>query len=179
MVEDLDDFLSGDHFFDIAVDDAQGLLLRRKTAGTLSTEAFNDRKHDDQHHDYDKRQLPRQYEHHDKGADNRNERGEQLGYRIRQTVSQRIDVVRVPGHDIAGRVSVVMFDSQRFHLVEHLISDLFQNPCGHSHHDEIIYVCRSCAAQVDNPHQDDCPDERCDGFCRDGRTDQRLVNHSA
>ena len=134
VVEDLDHLLSGDHFLNIAVDSAQGLLLTHEELACLAGQRLG---HEEHAYDGDhahQRQDPGLDQHGDKQHDQRHHGGNGLGNGLGNHLPQGINVAGVAGHDVTGGVGVKIAQGKGLHFAEHFITDGLLDALGDTNH---------------------------------------------
>ena len=73
VAEHLDDFLSGHHLFDIAVDSGEALLLGAEMAAGALAELTGGKQHDGCHEEADEGEGDAEYDHRREGGDDGDE----------------------------------------------------------------------------------------------------------
>ena len=159
MAEYLDHLLPINHFFNIAVDPTDFLLLLLEVSAALAADSGNDEQHQDQGHDDQNGQLPAVIEHHDEYADNRNGGGNKLGDCVAQHFPDGVCIVGIPAHEISVCVGIEEPDGQMLHFGEHIRPDSEQGPGGNAQHDTLIEIGAESADQINAPHQEQGPDK--------------------
>ena len=158
VVEDLDHLLAGDHFFDIAVDCAQGLLLAHEELARLAGQGHGD-EHDGKDSDQsDDGQDPGGADHGDKDGNQGDHGGNSLGNGLGDHHTQGIGVAGEAGHDVACGVGVEIADGQFLHFCEHLITDGFLDTLGDTDHQILLQEVGYNTNHVncDNEHEEGC-----------------------
>ena len=149
VAEDLDDLLAGDVFLDVAVDCAEGCLLRgvvlavdlHQHAAALGED--RDEGERDQREPYVGVQHQRQRHHQrDAAGDQRGDGG----------VQHHADVVHVVGeaaHDFAGALVVIEAHGQLLDFFVQIVADLFDGAAGNHQHHALLRVGAQHADHVD------------------------------
>ena len=138
MVENFNDLLPVDHFFNDAFGFTDRLLLGHEEACRFSAKYLcqihrnNGTPHNDQRH-------PDTVVDHDaEDSDNRNSRDEQLREGLRNHLPHRIHIVGIVRHHIAALMRIKVTDRQAFHVCKHLVAHLVQGTLCKDRHQLIV-----------------------------------------
>ena len=107
MAEYFHDFLSRHDLFNISVQAPQILLLGDEIPAAQPRQLPGGQQHNAYHRQSDECQRDIQRQHADKYTDNRKRAGYQLRDTLTEHLPQRINIIRVYRHDIAGSVASV------------------------------------------------------------------------
>ncbi len=143
MVEDLDDLLTIDHFFNDTFCRTDCLLLRHEVARRLAADFSRDlngnerSENDDQTH-------PDTVIHHDaQNRGQRDSRDEQLREGLGNHLSQRFDIVRIIRHHITALVRIKVADRKTLHMREEFSADLSKRSLReYCHHLVVDEACK-------------------------------------
>ena len=126
VAEDLDDALAVHDLLDVALDDADLLLLRHEVARRAASELLGHVGHEE-HASNDDQAHPDAVVDHDgddRAAGDKRERD--VGQRLADHLAQRVDVVGVVTHDVAALVLVKEADWQVLHVTKELLAELLE-----------------------------------------------------
>ena len=138
VAEHLDDLLSVDHLFNIAVHRTDGVLLLDEERTALAAHELGNHHHHC-HKRQDKQRQPDAQTHHcHEYGNHRHDGRKDLRHTLRQHLPERIGVVGVQAHDVAAGMGVEKADGQRLHMGKHLVTDGFQNTLCHHDHEPVI-----------------------------------------
>ena len=150
MTEHLDDLLAVHHFLNVAVFFSEVLLLLYEEASGFSRQLSGD-EHGHQYHEHtDDGQRPGQCDHGNKGDDKRHHGIDGLRNALADQLPERIDVIRIDGHDVAVRILVKIPDWQRFHVREQLLSKITERSLRDRNHDSLIGIGSCDTNQINN-----------------------------
>ena len=134
VAEDLNDLLAGHHFLHERLGVGQSDLLAQEIGGGALGDRTGGEDHaDDANHHYkgqDDAVVDHNAEHHRQrdGGD------ENIGKALADKLAQGVDIVGVVAHDVAVTIGVKVPDGQVLHVVEHLLTHLFQGTLGDDGH---------------------------------------------
>ena len=138
VVENLHHSLAVNHFLDIAIHRAQGLLLSNEILAGLARQVLghiDNRRHGENHHE---KQHPAGCNQADGHHNQRDGGGGALGNGLADHLPQGIHIAGVAGHDVAGGIGIEVAQGQPLHLGEHLVPDGLLRSLGHAHHQIVI-----------------------------------------
>ena len=138
VAEHLDDLLSGQHLFDIALGGADGVLLFDEILRALAADELGHKQHKRDAEQHDQGHVNARFEHRDHKRDDRDRREHRLRYALRYELAQRVDVVGVVAHDVAVRICVEIADRQLLHVVEHILADMFEEALRDDCHHAVV-----------------------------------------
>ena len=126
MVEDLDDLLTIDHFFNETFCAANCLLLFHEVLCGLSTDDLCN--HDGYDRTGNNNQCHRNtvVQHDAENCCDRHKGNHELWEALGNHLSQRIRIVCVMGHDITMFMGIKVADWKRLHMRKHLLTQLVQ-----------------------------------------------------
>ena len=110
----------------MALDHAELGLLRDKEARGVGAEQLGHKGHKGDAGDDDQAHPHAVVQHDEEHGDDDDDRHEQVGQRLADHLTQRVDVVGVVAHDVAALVRVEVADRQVLHAVEHLFAQLLE-----------------------------------------------------
>ena len=119
MIEDLDHFLPVHHLLHEAFLYADRLLQADEVPGGAAAQLAGEQNHDNDAQQENKRQPDAVIQHHEEHADNNGAGTYQRRQGLPDQLTQRVDVVRVIGHNIAVLVRIEVTDGEILHPVEH------------------------------------------------------------
>ena len=131
----LNDFLSVDHLFDVAVHVTEGRLLLHEEGGALSADLTHKEDHGERTEKHYDGQVPGGVDHGGERRDDRDARRDHLREALGDHLTECVYVVGVMAHDITVRVRVEVRDRQRLHVLEHITTDISQHVVGDDEHD--------------------------------------------
>ena len=155
MAKDLDDLLAVHHFLNVTVDLAQLLLLLDEVFAGVAGQVLRRQQHDADHRESQHRQGDAQIEHRGQHADEGHNRVDELRQALADHLAQRVNVVRVDRHNVAVGVGVKVFDGQRLHVGEHLVTQVLQRALGDPCHQAVLHKDSGDADAVDDCHAQD------------------------
>ena len=155
MAEHLDDLLAGDHFFDVAIDIAQRLLLGGEILGGVAADLDGDQHHGENCQDYKNRQNQVVGYHGDKDRQNGHQGRQQLGNTLGEHLAQGVGVVGVVAHGVAEGVGIKIPDGKGLHVSKHIIPDIPQNALRDGCHDDTLSGGGHNADSKQNSHFND------------------------
>ena len=124
MREDLDDLLTVHHFLNVALRTSDRLLLPDEVLCRPAADLLRDEEHQRDAEKHEERHPDAVPEHYSEHADDYGSRRDQRGKRLRDELTQRVDIVRVVAHDIAVLVRIEILYRQILHPVEHTPAEL-------------------------------------------------------
>ena len=122
VVKYFNHFLSGHHFFDIAVYFRQVGLLGNKASAALAADILSDLHHEQHHQHCQNGQRNADAEHHTKNCHHAHQRVKRLRNALADHLTQCIGIVGVKAHDFAVGMGVKIADGQPLHVGKHLIT---------------------------------------------------------
>ena len=138
VVEYFDHLLTGDHFFNIAIEGAQGFLLADEILGGFASKEFSGEDHaENGDHRYDG-EDPGLDQHGDQQHHQGGDGGNGLGNGHGDHLPQSIDVTGIAGHNIAGGVAVEITQGKGLHFGEHIVSQLLLDALGDPDHQKAL-----------------------------------------
>ena len=176
VVEHLDDLLTVDHFFDVAVYFCDGGLLCDEELAALSGDLSGYHHHKDKRYYYESRKRETQDTHRDENRDYRYKGRECLRDALREHLTERVYIVRVMAHDVAVGIAVEIAYRKSLHLLEHLVAYRLLNALRDSYHYAVLKESAYHAYEVYAAHLYECPDKRHSVGCKAGFF---LRDHSA
>ena len=185
MAKDLDDLLAVHHFLNVAIDLAQLLLLLDEVFAGVAGQVLRRQQHDADHREGQHRQGDTQIEHRGQHADEGHNRVDELRQALADHLAQRVNVVRVDRHNVAVGVGVKVFDGQRLHVGEHLVTQVLQRALGDPCHQAVLHKDSSDADAVDDCHAQDSRGQAAEVRAarleqrQNVAVDQRLGEHDA
>ena len=124
VVEDLHDLLALHHFLDVAVNLAEVLLLPDEELAGLPGDLLRGEQHQSHHDERQQRQRHIEHDHADEHAHDTDDAGKQLRQTLADELAERVDIVRVDGHDVAVGMRVEIRDRQALHMAEELFAEV-------------------------------------------------------
>ena len=166
VVKDFDDFLTVEHFLDVAVDAGERSLL----ADEVERAAVGNLEGDDDDHGGDggddEGEHPAVIEHDAEGGDDGDDASEHLRQCLRDELAQRIGVVGVVAHDVAVGVHIEVADGEGLHVIEHIVPNVFEAALGNKDHEAAVSEGAQYAREVEGAHQaEDASESRENGIC--------------
>ena len=155
MAEHLDDLLAVHHLLNVAVDLAQLLLLPEEVFAGVPGQILRDQQHNADHCQRQQRQRDTEVNHRCQHADQRDDRVDQLGQALADHLAQGVDVVGVDRHDVAVGVGIKIFDGQRLHVGEHLVTQILQRALCDAGHQTVLHKDSSNTDTVERSHTQD------------------------
>ena len=137
MVEDLDHFLAGHHFFREPFDLSEFFLTRDKVAGGASADLLGDQHDREEAHQHDQRHPDAVVQHDEEDGEDRDRRDQQLRETLGDHLPQRIDIVGIVAHDIAVLMLVEVGDRKLLHIVEEPHAQFFERSLRNGRHQEM------------------------------------------
>ena len=148
-------FLSADHFFRIAVHHSQCFLLRFEVFPAPFHNAFGTEEHQRDGNQRYRCQYRADKDHQAENTDNRQCTGQHIGQAVGQCVTDAVDIVGVPAHDITVLMGVEVSDRQTFHLAEQFLT--------HPGHGALSYLIQQDIFDVSSRHScqvDSCQEQQ-------------------
>ena len=128
MAEDFDNLLPVQHLFDKSIHSPQIDLLTDIIPSGQLREIGRHKEHDGGRENGDHRQRRVQDDHRDQRRRHGDNRVDNLRDALAQELTQRVNIVRIHGHNVAVCVRVEVFDRQGFHSPEEVVSQVKQRP---------------------------------------------------
>jgi len=150
------DFLTVDHFFDVTVDRANGLLLLDKKVSASANQKFDYFQQDKSKQENKSRKAHTQIKHGSKRGQYGNQGGKHLREALGNGLTQRVGVVGIAAHDIAVGMRVEIPERKRLHMREHFIAYFFQSSLLDDHHNPIIKQGGKHADKIKKAHEENC-----------------------
>ena len=152
VIEYLYDLLSLYGLFDISVCGSEILLLLLEVQRALAAYNLNYNQHNYKHQNYKKSELPAEIQHHGKGCDNADNRGNHLHKAVAQEISDGIDVVCIAAHKVAVSMRVKIAYRQILHLVKEVAPYRIYRSLRHLYHNSCIRIGRYCTEYEKHSH---------------------------
>ena len=153
MAERLDDLLTVHDLLDMALDHAELGLLRNEEARGVGAEQLGHKGHKGDAGDDDQAHPHAVVQHDKEHRDDDDDRHEQVGQRLADHLTQRVDVVGVVAHDIAALVRVEVADRQGLLVGEHVVADLLQRALLHGDDDPLPQPTAENAGRIQARHE--------------------------
>ena len=128
MAEDFDNLLPVQYLFDKSIHSPQIDLLTDIIPSGQLREIGRHKEHDGGRENGDHRQRRVQDDHRDQRRRHGDNRVDNLRDALAQELTQRVNIVRIHGHNVAVCVRVEVFDRQGFHSPEEVVSQVKQRP---------------------------------------------------
>ena len=176
MAEYLDNLLAGHHFLHKRLGVGQGDLLAQEVGGGALGDGAGGEDHADDADHHDERQDDAVVDHDAEHHKQRDGGDEDIGKALADELAQGVDIVGVVAHDVAVAIGVKVADGQILHVVEHLLTQLFQRALGdNGHHLRVEGTCDE--ADHIHGHQDSHKAENFSGDRRPVAALIALVHH--
>ena len=160
VAEHLDHLLPFDHFFDIAVQLAQILLLLDKVIARAAGQQLGAPHHAEHDAQVQDGERDAENDHAYQNADNGERAGKHLRQALAQQLAKRIHIVGVQRHHLAVGVCVKIRNGQRLHVRKHTVTNRFQRALAHIDHDAVIGIRAACTHQIKACHPQDRQGQR-------------------
>jgi len=149
MAKCLDDLLAVHDLFDVALDHAKLRLLRNEEARGVGAQEFGHKGHKGNAGDNHQAHPDGVIQHDEEYRADNDDRHEQVGQRLTDHLTQRVDVVGVMAHDVAALVCVEVANRQVLHAVEHLFAQLLERALRDDGHGAVPEERREHADGID------------------------------
>ena len=170
VAEHLDDFLSVNHFLDIAVYRTNGVLLLHKESTAFAAYKLGNKHHQCHKRQHKQRQPDTQPHHCHEHCNDCDDRRKDLRDTLCQHLPERIGIIGVQAHYIAAGVGVEKANGQRLHMGEHLVPNGFQNALCHNDHEPVIEQRTQNAGGIQHAQLCQCP-------CQSGKVTAAVQQH--
>ena len=138
VAEHLDDLLPVEHLFDETFRPAYGLLLFDEVLRALAADDLGDDEHDRHAPEDDEGEIDAASQHDDEQGDYARHGEDDAGQALRHELPDGVGVVGEVAHDIAVRVRVEVLDGEGLHPVEHVRTDMLQEPLSDDRHHAVV-----------------------------------------
>ena len=166
MGKDLDIALTGDHFFEVAVDVGGIFLLLAVAAAADLRNGAHDGDDDARQRHHERKEPQRQHQHHGDRAEQGRDGDQHLRDRVLQQLVRRLDVVGEVAHQAAVGILVKIADGQLLHLAEQLRAQFLHDDRAAFEHQAVEQVIRNGAQQIQRRKADQQRNVFCIGFVR-------------
>ena len=156
MAEDFNNFLTFDHFFDVAVNCTNCSLLAFEGSCRASTDGFNDIENYEEHCYDEQGQQWADDQHHRKSTYNSYRRSNDVGQATGDHFTNNVNVVGVAAHQFAVGVSIEVGDWQILHLLEQVAANGIKGAVGDGYHQAVDNIVGNNAGQVHTTEEGQC-----------------------